>query len=66
MAPVHEHQKAVSLLKQRDSRSLSLVDCMSFALMKQYGVTVALAYDADFQAEGFEGFQPTGNVRQSE
>ena len=61
-----EHQKAVSLLKQRSSRSISLVDCMSFVVMKQYGVTVALAYDADFQAEGFESFQPTWSVHQSE
>ena len=54
-----EHQRAVDLLEQRGSRGVSLVDCMSFVVMKEYGVTAAFAYDADFQAEGFESFQPT-------
>ena len=26
---------------------------MSFVVMRQYGITTALAYDSDFQAEGF-------------
>ncbi len=50
----NEHNDAVQLLKQRGRRNLSLVDCMSFVVMKNYGVTTALAYDSDFQAEGFD------------
>lgn len=49
-----EHRRAVDLLEQRGRRTVSLVDCMSFIVMKEYGVTTALAFDADFQAEGFQ------------
>lgn len=49
-----EHRAAVELLERRGRRSLSLVDCTSFVVMKEYGVTMTLAYDADFRAEGFE------------
>ena len=49
-----DHTEAVGLLAERNRRGLSLVDCMSFIVMKKYGVTAALAYDADFEAEGFE------------
>lgn len=28
---------------------------MSFVVMKHYDITTALAYDSDFQAEGFDG-----------
>lgn len=48
-----DHVEAVDLLELRGKRNLSLVDCMSFVVMRLYGVTTALAYDADFQAEGF-------------
>ncbi len=49
-----DHAEAVALLKDRNRRGLSLVDCMSFVVMRQYAVMTALAYDADFEAEGFE------------
>ncbi len=49
-----DHDEAVGLLKERNRRRLSFVDCMSFVVMRKYGVTAALAYDADFEAEGFE------------
>ena len=48
------HADAVALLAERNRRGLSLVDCMSFTVMRNYGVSAALAYDADFEAEGFE------------
>ena len=48
-----DHLEAVDLLERRNRRNLSLVDCMSFVVMKNYGVTTALVYDSDFQAEGF-------------
>ena len=49
-----DHAEAVEMLKDRNRRGLSLVDCMSFGVMRQYAVRIALAYDADFEAEGFE------------
>ena len=48
-----EHRHAVEILDQRNRRNLSLVDCVSFVVMKQHGVDTALAYDADFEREGF-------------
>ena len=48
-----DHAEAAALFKQRNRRGLSLVDCMSFVVMRKYRATAALAYDADFQAEGF-------------
>lgn len=52
-----DHMEAVALLRQRNRRRLSLVDCMSFVIMRKYGVATALAYDSDFQTEGFTVFQ---------
>lgn len=49
-----DHAHAVTLLAERNRRGLSLVDCMSFAVMRSYGASAALAYDADFAAEGFQ------------
>lgn len=48
-----DHEEAVGLLKERGRRGLSLVDCASFAVMRHYQVDQALAFDADFEAEGF-------------
>ena len=52
-----DHAEAVELLERRGKRNLSLVDCMSFVVMKQYGITTALAYDSDFQTEGFKAWK---------
>ena len=48
-----DHAEAAALFEQRNRRGLSLVDCMSFVVMRKYRSSAALAYDADFQAEGF-------------
>lgn len=48
-----DHQEAVDLLEQRGKRALSLVDCASFVVMRYHQVERALAFDADFEAEGF-------------
>ena len=54
-----DHMEAVDLLEPSGSRrNLSLVDCMSFVVMKQHSVTTALVYDSDFQAEGFGMWRP--------
>ena len=53
-----DHAEAVEMLADRNLRGLSLVDCMSFVVMRQYSVNTALAFDADFEAEGFETAGP--------
>ena len=52
-----DHSEAVTLFEQHNRRGLSLVDCMSFVVMRKYQSTAALAYDADFQTEGFDVFE---------
>ena len=48
-----DHQEAVDLLRLRRRRDLSLVDCASFVIMHRYAISEALAFDADFEREGF-------------
>ena len=48
-----DHAQAVTLLRERDSRALSLVDCVSFVVMQRYGIMQAMAFDVDFEHEGF-------------
>ncbi|MEX2372455.1 MAG: PIN domain-containing protein [Dehalococcoidia bacterium] len=54
-----DHDEAVALFTERARRRLSLTDCASFIMMRKYGVTHALAYDGDFEAEGFERYRGT-------
>ena len=49
-----DHHAAVELLEARSRRGLSLVDCASFVVMRRRGVEQALAFDADFETEGFQ------------
>ena len=39
-----------------DPRQLSLVDCVSFEVMRRLGLTSVFAFDADFRVQGFECF----------
>ena len=48
-----EHDEAVELLEQRNRRGLSLVDCVSFVVMRALNIDTALVYDGDFAREGF-------------
>ncbi len=48
------HNQAVALPDQRGRRNLSLVDCMSFVIMRRYRIQQALAFDSDFETEGFD------------
>jgi predicted nucleic acid-binding protein len=45
--------RAVDLLRTRPDRRISLTDAVSFVVMRDRGVEVALALDEDFNAEGF-------------
>lgn len=47
------HDDALGLLLTAGRRGLSLVDCVSFELMRRSGVSVALAIDRDFADQGF-------------
>ena len=51
-----DHREGVKLLEKRGKRRLSLVDCVSFVVMRRYGVKLYLAFDEDFEREGFEPF----------
>ncbi|MEX0993564.1 MAG: PIN domain-containing protein [Solirubrobacterales bacterium] len=52
-----EHQ-AWQWLRQHDERTYSFVDATSFALMRELGITEALAFDGDFAAAGFVELRP--------
>ncbi len=45
---------AIDLLSTRRRRSYSLVDAVSFGVMRERGIERALTLDSDFEAEGFE------------
>jgi predicted nucleic acid-binding protein len=56
-----DHRLAATILGQRDRRQLSLVDCASFMVMTFHGINAALAFDPDFEREGFIAYSgPTG------
>jgi predicted nucleic acid-binding protein len=48
-----DHRSAVMFVAERSRQGLSLVDCASFVVMRHYGVSQALAFDPDFEREGF-------------
>jgi uncharacterized protein len=47
------HQAAMAALLTSGRRDLSLVDCVSFELMRRHGLSVALAFDRHFAEQGF-------------
>lgn len=47
------HEEAVSWLRKSGRRQVSLVDAVSFAVMRARGVVVAFAFDPHFTEEGF-------------
>jgi predicted nucleic acid-binding protein len=48
-----QHHRAVERLFRTDKRRISLVDCVSFGIMDDEGLSDALGLDTDFEAEGF-------------
>ena len=49
---IHLHAAGAMLVANR--RQLSLVDCTSFEIMRQLGITSAFAFDPHFSEQGFE------------
>lgn len=47
------HAAGVAALLTAGRRQLSLVDCVSFELMRRLGLTSAFAFDEDFADQGF-------------
>lgn len=47
------HRRAMAALLTANSRDLSLVDCVSFELMRQLGLDTAFTFDAHFREQGF-------------
>lgn len=47
------HQAAMATLVASGRRGISLVDHVSFEVMRRRGIHRAFAFDADFSAEGF-------------
>ncbi len=49
---------SIAWLLKHDERRYSFVDATSFTVMRELGVTEALAFDGDFQAAGFTELRP--------
>lgn len=47
-------QKGIEMHQQRPDKERSLTDCISFLLMRERGITRALAHDQHFEQAGFE------------
>jgi predicted nucleic acid-binding protein len=48
------HDAAITALLVANRRDLSLVDCVSFELMRRQGITTAFTFDPHFAEQGFE------------
>ena len=48
------HTRAFERLELRSSRHLSLVDCASFVVMEDQGISLAFTLDRHFETEGFQ------------
>jgi predicted nucleic acid-binding protein len=46
-------RRALEIYEKYDDKTWGLVDCMSFIVMGEHGLTDVLTFDADFSAAGF-------------
>ena len=51
------HDRALAGLQAGGKTRISLVDAVSFEVMKEWGIETAFAFDADFEAAGFRLFR---------
>ena len=49
-----EHSRAVTAILAARRRKLSLVDCVSFDIMRRLGVERCFAFDSHFEEQGFD------------
>ncbi|MBA2524121.1 MAG: PIN domain-containing protein [Solirubrobacterales bacterium] len=56
-ADLDAESAAFDWLLRHDERSYSFVDAVSFQTMRGRGIGVAMAFDADFEAAGFQTLQ---------
>jgi len=54
------HEAGASMVMALGKRSLSLVDCTSFALMRQAGIKDVFAFDPHFAQQGFNLLPASG------
>lgn len=52
------HEEAIDGWTRRSSRAMSLVDQVSFVLMRRLQLNTAFAFDRDFEDEGFALYPP--------
>jgi predicted nucleic acid-binding protein len=55
-----DHNTGLSLLLTAGRRHLSLVDCVSFTVMRRMGVREYLGLDPHFEERGFTRYAPAG------
>ena len=48
------HKTAISALFTASKRGLSLVDCVSFEIMRNLGIETAFSFDPHFKQQGFK------------
>ena len=53
-----DHERAVDALLVADRRSLSLVDCVSFEVIRRLGIRECLAFDRHFAEQGLSPVGP--------
>ncbi len=51
------HRSGVAALLAASRRRMSLVDCVSFEVMRRLGIKAAFAFDRHFREHGFERLQ---------
>jgi predicted nucleic acid-binding protein len=51
------HEEAVRRLTRSRRRQVSLVDHVSFSVMRRYGIEIAFAFDRNFSEEGFRPYE---------
>lgn len=54
------HERAINALLAVGRRDLSLVDCVSFEVMRRLGLDTAFAFDTHFAQQGFRPFPVIG------
>ena len=55
-----DHSTGLSLLLMAARRHLSLVDCVSFTVMRRMGIREYLGLDPHFEEQGFTPYAPAG------